>query len=379
MRRFAAGLSQHPDPAQAVGEAAGEVLDGLGGEQPDLLVAFVSPHFRAAFAEAGPTLVDLIAPRAAIGTTAVAVAGGEREIEDGPALSLFAARLPDARARTVRLEAERVEDGFAVSGLPVRDRSEPGTLLLLADPFSFPVGPWTAQLAVDDPDLQVIGGLASAAQQPGGNALLADRDVHSTGAVGILIEGAGVRAVVSQGCRPVGTPLVVTKADGNVVLELAGRAALIRLQECAEQAGEEDRMLMRQGVHFGIVVDEHRPAFARGDFLVRNVVGAIQRWGAIEVAETIEVGQTVQFHVRDAVSADEDLRELLAGHTADGALLFTCNGRGRHLFALPDHDAGMVADLLGPLPLAGAFCAGEIGPIGGVNFLHGFTASLALF
>ncbi len=379
MRRFASALSQHHDPTQAVGEAAGDVLEALGGEPPDLLVFFTSAPFRAAFAEVGTALVDLIEPRTAIGTTANAVAGDGREIEAGPALSVFAARLPDARARTVRLEAARDGDRVSVTGLPSRDSAEPATLLLLADPFSFPVAQWTAQLALDDPGLQVIGGLASGAQQPGGNSLLADHGFHTTGAVGVLLEGAGVEAVVSQGCRPVGTPMTVTKSEGNVVLELAGQPALVRLQECAEQSGDEDRMLMRQGVHFGIVVDEHRPVFARGDFLVRNVVRAIQRLGAIEVAENIQVGQTIQFHVRDAVSADEDLRALLTGQKAEGALLFTCNGRGRHLFALPDHDAGMVEEILGPLPLAGAFCAGEIGPIGGVSFLHGFTASLALF
>jgi len=185
---------------------------------------------------------------------------------------------------------------------------------------------------------------------------------------------------VSQGCRPVGSPFVVTRSARSYVNELGGRSALSRLQECAESAGEDDRLLMRAGLHLGLVVNEHQVDFERGDFLVRTVMGVDERGGGIIIDSAVEVGQTVQFHVRDAAAADDDLRELLADvDDTAAALLFTCNGRGRRLFGIPDHDAGLVDDLLGPLPIAGAFCGGEIGPIGGQNFLHGFTASLALF
>ena len=128
-----------------------------------------------------------------------------------------------------------------------------------------------------------------------------------------------------------------------------------------------------------MVVDEHKADFERGDFLVRNVLGGDQDSGTVVVGDEVTVGQTVQFQVRDAAAADEDLRELLSGVDASAALVFTCNGRGQHLFGTPDHDAGVVDLLLGPLPTSGAFCAGEIGPVGGRNFLHGFTASIALF
>ena len=136
---------------------------------------------------------------------------------------------------------------------------------------------------------------------------------------------------------------------------------------------------MRAGLHVGVVVDENRADFERGDFLVRNVLGGDQATGSVVVGGDIMVGQTVQFHVRDAAAADEDLREMLSGEEAAAALLFTCNGRGRQLFGVADHDAGLLDQLLGPLPVAGAFCAGEVGPVGGRNFLHGFTASIALF
>jgi small ligand-binding sensory domain FIST len=202
----------------------------------------------------------------------------------------------------------------------------------------------------------------------------------TTGAVGVMCsDDVPIRAVVSQGCRPIGEPLTITRAERNLAHELAGRPAMDRLQEIVQAASDEDRHLMREGLHLGLVVDEHRLDFERGDFLVRNLLGVDQTTGSLAVSEQVEVGQTVQFQVRDATAADEDLRCLLDGVGGAGALLFTCNGRGTQLFAEPGHDASVVAELLGTVPLAGAFCAGEIGPIGGQNFLHGFTASVAVF
>jgi small ligand-binding sensory domain FIST len=173
----------------------------------------------------------------------------------------------------------------------------------------------------------------------------------------------------------------VTRAEGNVVLELGGQRAVTRLQELVARADDRDRALLADGLHVGVVVDEHKARFERGDFLVRAVLAADQRTGALTIGDDVSVGQVLQFHVRDAESADDDLASLLDGPRRDtsAALLFTCTGRGRRMFRHADHDAAAVEDQLGPVALAGAFCAGEIGPIGGRNFLHSFTASLALF
>jgi small ligand-binding sensory domain FIST len=375
---YAAAHSQHPVAAHAVGEVAGEILDAFAGEDPDLLVCFVSPHFVGAFDDLSFALRELLTPRVAIGVTAIAVVGGAHEIEDGPALALFAARVPDARLTPVSLAVEQTADGYAVTGWPELDY-EPSTLLLCADPFTFPTDAFLRSLEAARPNLLVLGGAASAAQGPGGNRLLLDDTVSEFGAVGVLIDGVQIDTVVSQGCRPLGRPYVVTRAEGNRVEELGGESPLMRLQECALNATPEDRDLIRVGLHVGVVVDEHKAQFGRGDFLVRNVIGADPSSGALAIGDAVHVGQTVQFHVRDAAAADEDLHELLTGHDASAALMFTCNGRGRRLFGVPDHDAGVVDRLLGPLPLAGAFCAGEIGPVGNRNFLHGFTVTLALF
>ncbi len=196
----------------------------------------------------------------------------------------------------------------------------------------------------------------------------------------LLGPGVGVESVVSQGCRPFGQPLVVTRAEENIIFELAGTPALDRLvaQAHGSLTEAEVALLEMGGLQIGRVIDEHRESFGRGDFLLRSVLGADRRNGALAVGDVMAVGTTVQFHLRDARAADEDLQILLRGHAAGGALVFTCNGRGSRLFDEPHHDARVMSDLLGPVPLAGFFAAGEIGPVGGRNFIHGFTASMAL-
>ncbi|MEX2256074.1 MAG: FIST N-terminal domain-containing protein [Acidimicrobiia bacterium] len=378
MTRFASSLSRHPVASHAVGETAGAVMEALGAEDPDLVVCFASPHFAGAFDDMTHALRNLLDPRVMVGVTVVAVVGVGQEVEDGPAFSMFAACLPDARLVPARLEVEQTPDGDAIVGWPELDDG-PSSLILLADPFSFPVEGLLRRLNEDRPGLPVIGGMASAARGPGGNRLVLDDEVTDRGAVGVFVEGAGLHAVVSQGCRPIGNPYVVTESDRNLVSQLAGRPALERLRELAADVSDEDRELLQQGLHVGVVVDEQRDEFRRGDFLVRNVIGADRATGAIAIGERVPVGRTLQFHVRDAAAADEDLRALLDGERAEAALLFTCNGRGQRLFGTPDHDAAVLAELLGPVPAAGGFCAGEIGPIGGQSFLHGFTASVALF
>lgn len=374
---FAAALSQHPVPADAIGEVVGDVLERIGAG-PDLAVLFVTPPHAGALEDAAGTLAEVLRPGVVIGCAAVSVVGTGREVERTPGVSLWAGRF--GPAHPVRLTASRDADGFTFDGWPEDVPFEPSALLLLADPFSFPVQALYDDLATRHPGLRVVGGNASAAAGPGGNRLVLGPDVHTTGAVGALLgPGVDVETVVSQGCRPIGRPYIVTRAERNYVLELAGSPALERLvQMTTDGMSEEDIDLIDQGLHLGQVIDESKLDYERGDFLVRNVLGADQANGAIAVDDLVPVGSTVQFHVRDAATADEDLRQLLAGREADAALMFTCNGRGMHLFGTPDHDAKVLDERVG-VPAAGFFAAGEFGPVGGRNFVHGFTASIALF
>ncbi len=372
---FAAALSEHPLATHAVGEVVGEVLERLGA-QPDLAVVFVTAPHAGALEDIAGAVRATLAPRVLLGATAVSVLGGRREVEDSAAVALWAGRL--GGAAPVRLTARPAGDGWQIDGLDPERLGPAATLVLLADPFSVPVDRLLAAVHASHPRLTVVGGLASAARGPGGNRVVLDAGTYADGAVGALLERP-VATVVSQGCRPIGDPFIVTRSERNVVYELAGRPALERLQAVLADLGADDRALAARGLHVGRVIDEHRVAFDRGDFLIRGVLGADREVGAVAVGEVVEVGATVQFQVRDAVSADEDLRALLTGVTADAALVFTCNGRGTSLFGRPDHDASLVSDLLDGVPVAGMFCAGEIGPVGGRPFVHGFTASVALF
>jgi small ligand-binding sensory domain FIST len=382
---FASALSEHPDPAEATGEVIGAVLEQLGTE-PDVAAVFASPQHRDAFGDMAAAINRMLRPRVFVGTTAVAVLGGGREVEDAPAIGLWAGRLA-ARPRPVRLQATRTPSGIALQGLSA-STFEPGdALLLLADPFSLPVDAIIDALAAfempeasETLSVPVVGGMASAANTPGGNRLVLDDEVMSSGGVGVVLPGGvATRTVVSQGCRPIGDPMIVTRAEGNLVMEIAGRPALDRLDDLVRAADAEERSLLASGLQIGIAIDEHRATFERGDFLVRGVVGADRLQRALAVGDRVEVGTTVQFQVRDAVAADEDLRAMLADATGDAALVFTCNGRGQRLFGEPDHDARVVHDTLGSPALAGMFCAGEFGPIGGRSFVHGFTASVLVF
>lgn len=361
MTGFAAALSEHPDLAQATGEVIGQVLD-QGGEAPDLALLFVSPHHADGLEQAARTVRAVLHPSALIGAAAESILGGAREVEGSPGVALWIGRTGPV-APFHLADPEPLPPGDAEAAV------------ILADPFSFRVDEWLRA----NPDVPVIGGMALAGRSPGSNRLLVDDRVVHSGAVGVHLGGdLAVETVVSQGCRPIGSPLTVTRAQGNVVFELGGRPALQRLGELAEALPEAERDKLYRGVHLGLVIDEHKVDFGRGDFLIRAVMGGDPGSGAIQVGDTVEVGATAQFQVRDAASADEDLRQLLAGREADAALLFTCNGRGRRLFAEPDHDAAVLSGALDGAPVAGMFCAGELGPVGGHNFLHGFTASIAL-
>jgi small ligand-binding sensory domain FIST len=382
---FASALSEHPDPAEATGEVIGAALDQLGTE-PDVAAVFASPQHRDVFGDMAAAITRMLRPGVLVGTTAVAVLGGSREVEDAPAIGLWAGRLA-ARPRPVRLQATRTASGIALQGLSATTFEAGDALLLLADPFSLPVDAIIDALsafevaeASEALSVPVVGGMASAANAPGGNRLVVDDEVMSGGGVGLVLPGGVTTStVVSQGCRPVGDPMIVTRAEGNLVMEIAGRPALDRLDDLVHAADDEERSLLASGLQIGIAIDEHRATFERGDFLVRSVVGADRRQRALAVGDRVEVGTTVQFQVRDAVAADEDLRAMLADATGDAALVFTCNGRGRRLFGESDHDARVVHDTLGAPALAGMFCAGEFGPIGGRSFVHGFTASVLVF
>jgi len=386
--RCGSGGSELPDLEAAIREAADRARKGLGADgEADLGVVFVSAAHGGAIRPALDGIADSLGLRAVVAATAEGVLCDAREHESGPVVAVWLARLPGAVVETVALEYAPGADGGGFLGWPGRLEGawpENAGLVLVADPFSFPVDRFLARMEEEHPGMPIVGGMASGGWTPGSNTLVAGRHLSDCGAVGVVVGGAArIRPVVSQGCRPVGRPMVITRAEENVIVELGGRPALERLREVYAAIDEADRQLVRTSLHLGRVASEYQERFERGDFLVRNVVGADPDTGVIAVGDLMRTGQTVQFHVRDAATAHEDLLCLLArddgAATPAGALVFTCNGRGTRLFSEPDHDARCLRDALGDVPATGFFAQGEIGPIGRRNFLHGFTASIALF
>lgn len=381
-RRVGAGLSVAPGAAEAAGEAAREAREALGGAPVDLAFLFLSADHFAGSEDAVAAVEDALAPAHLLGCVAEGVVARDRELEDGPGAAVWAASLPDAEIETFHSVALGTDEGVAVTGFPELDGADLVTIVV--DPFTFPAAGFLKRLNEEEDAVPLVGGLAAGSGEPDTQALFRDGEVVYEGAVGAVLRGVPVRTVVSQGCEPVGRDSVITNAEDNVVFELAGEPALERLKgDVATFTPEQERSAARGGVLAGLVIDENRAEYRRGDYLMRGLIGVDEQTGALAVGEAVRIGQTLRFHVRDAASADEDLRENLAaalnGEQAAGALLFTCNGRGTNLFAAPDHDARAVARLLGEDAVAGFFCAGEIGPVGGKPFLHGFTATLAVF
>jgi small ligand-binding sensory domain FIST len=381
-RRVGAGLSRSTDAAEAAGEAAREARAALGGAPVDLAFLFLSGDHFGGSAEAVAAVEEELAPGHLLGCVAEGVVARDRELEDGPGAAVWAASLPEAEIETFHSVALGTDEGVAVTGFPTLDDADLVTLLV--DPYTFPAGGFLTKLNEEEDRVQLVGGLAAGGGEPDTQALFVDGEIVYEGAVGAVLRGVPVRTVVSQGCEPVGRDSVITHAEDNVVFELAGEPALERLKgDVATLTPDQEHSAAAGGVLAGLVIDENRADYGRGDYLMRGLIGVDEETGALAIGEAVRIGQTLRFHVRDAASADEDLREnlrsALNGERAAGALLFTCNGRGTGMFDQPDHDARAVAELLGDDALAGFFCAGEIGPVGGKPFLHGFTATLAVF
>lgn len=369
-----------------IGPVLAEIQTQLGPDPADLGFLFVTDHF----ADEIPALVEQIQNTTGavqlLGCTGESVIGPTREYENTPSLSLWMARLPGVRLESFFLSPDEISrcgsEKACRSVFPDMDPAR-SKLVLLSDPFSTDIEALFGGLNQFFPGCLTVGGMASSLDGPGSNVLIHNGRLRQQGTVGVAITGAvEIATVVSQGCRPIGQPLLISKSDRNIIHQLGSKPPLEVINELYHSLSQHDRHLLAQGLFVGRVIDEYQQEFRRGDFLIRNLMDADQESGAIAVMDRVETGTTIQFHVRDAASADEDLRALLALHAVPppaGALLFSCNGRGTRLFPDPDHDVTVTREVLGPVPVAGFFCAGEFGPVGGKNFIHGHTASLALF
>ncbi len=391
--QWASALSQQTTLRQALDECAASIRASMGDTAADLAVVFASSEYASDYADLPAMVAEMLGPQALLlGCTGGGIIGGGTEIEQEPAVSITVASLPGVNIKPIRLDGDALPDMDAPpdrwhEALGVDPSDEP-QFVLLADPMSFPAQNLLLGMDYAFPSAAKIGGLASAGQGARQNGLFLGRDYHDSGAVGVALSGnIIVETVVAQGCRPIGAPMRITKSDRNFLVELDGQQPFNVLRSIFQDAGQRDRELMQNSLFLGVVMDALIDEPRQGDFLIRNVMGMDQRSGVMAIGEMLKEGQLVQFHLRDAETSADDLTAVLERYAIDnrenpahGALLFSCLGRGKYLYGKSNHDTEVFQEKVGAaVPLGGFFCNGEIGPVSGTTFLHGYTSSFGIF
>lgn len=374
---------------EMIRKLADKIRPDFGNHAIDLAVFFVSPHFAPEYDKLPTLLHEYLPARVLIGCSAGGVVGGGVEMEDEPAMSLTAAHLPHVKVTAVTSDTENMPDADAPPevwsswlGLAATGNAH---FIILADPFSARLEPFLTGLDYLYPEGTKIGGLASGARAEGGNILFLNNRSLRRGLVAAALTGnIAVDTIVAQGCRPIGEPVAVTSCQHNILRAVNGMTPLQYLGSLIEKLSTEDRALMRTSLFLGLAIDPFLSTPGRGDYLIRNLVGIDYNAGILAVNALLREGQIVQFHLRDRATSAEDLDVLLRTHAARanaaaGALIFQCVGRGRYLYGTSGHDSESFKTRIGPVPLGGFFCNGEIGPVGGVTQLHGYTSSFGLF
>lgn len=364
---------------------------------PNLAILFVSAAFTSEAPRIMPLLEKWLDADVLIGCSGGGISGAGQEVEEGPAISLTLAVLPEVDLFPFHIGGEQIPDLDAppeqwIQLVGVSPQEKPH-FILLSDGFGSHISELVQGLDFAYSASVKVGGLASGGQSSGGNALFLRSPVsipsqlYRSGTIGVALAGnIVVDAVVAQGCRPIGRPLQVTDAQDNIILSLNENPPLKVLQDLVSDLSAEDQRLVRNSLFIGLLMDEFKSNPEQGDFLIRVIMGIDPRIGAMAIGDRIRPGQTIQFHLRDAATSAEDLhwvlkryQELLSGESPAGALMFTCLGRGQHLYNEADFDTRVFQEYFRDLPLAGFFCNGEIGPVGNTTFLHGYTSSFGLF
>ncbi|HXA09150.1 MAG TPA: FIST N-terminal domain-containing protein [Chthoniobacterales bacterium] len=370
----------------AVVAAAEQALAECGG-QPTCGFLFLSPSWLPQI----PEVLDLVRLHGRIplllGSVGAGLIGRSQEAEGVAGMSLLLVRLPETKLTPVLISSEQIEESTGPAYWQMETGIGPDDVdswIVLANPYAPDLERWLAEWNVAFPDAPSIGGLSSGAGDGGEKALLLDGKAIDAAVLALAVKGGKVRTIVSQGCKPVGEPFTITQAEDNLVYALGSRPAYQVLSETFNGLSEEEKERARGNLFAGLAASEYVADLKRGDFLVRNLLGADPQTGAVAIGTRARTGQTLQYQLRDKITAHADLVELAKmkgrrGGEPFASLVFSCNGRGHRFFGVPDHDAATLAEIFGPMPSAGLFCNGEIGPIGHASYLHGYTASVALF
>jgi small ligand-binding sensory domain FIST len=375
---------------RALQQWAEDLRGKLGGKAVTLGLVFLAPKFFSNAADVLEALrVHARIPLLVGCSSASLIAGGE-EIEENPGLVLGLYALPGADLKAVRFTQERLEEftgpGYWHMETGVTPEQTNGWLAF-ADPFHLDCEHWLRTWNEAYAPLPIVGGLASGDHAEQRTQIYLNGDVLEAGGVAVSVAGdVELASVISQGCTPIGETWTITRAEQNIIYEIGNRPAYQVLSDTVQSLSPEEQKKCHGNLFVGLVINEYLDEFHRGDFLIRNLIGGDPNSGALAVGALPRSGQTIQFQRRDAAAGTEDITHLLQRSHASlkerqvyGACLCSCNGRGYRLFGKIHHDASHVQKEFGPLGLAGFFCNGEIGPVGDKNFLHGYTASLALF
>ncbi len=361
-------------PEDAVRRAALEIREALG-RPASIAFAFIDPGVLPALPDFVETLRVDGHIRNVVGCTAGGRIFGSAEIESGGGCSILALACDVGEPIAID-EEEFVPSAARTAGA--------NAWVMLSNPREFPADSWLKEWNAAFPGRPCVGGMASGtgSEQEDLAVFLNDRIVQ---AVGVPITGSTtILPVISQGCRPIGEPLTVTRADHNVVYALGGQPAYHALESAFESLSDTEKSNARGNLFAGIAGTEYVDEFKPGDFLIRNIIGADPNSGAVVIADIPRIGQTLQYQLRDRTVAGEDLSRAinavpLAGRRPFAALLFSCLGRGEKFFGETGYDARHLSACIGGKPLAGFFCNGEIAPVAGINALHGYSAAGAIW
>ena len=387
--KWASAISESENVEEAVSECA-ESIKSIVGNSPDLVFVFPSFNFSGQFKDISNALSKHFENSVIMGCSGNGVIGAGREVEHTPGFAMCAAELPEVEITPFHISDSDLPDGDDPPNkwenvLGVSRESHPN-FVLLADPFSVRGENLLMGMDYAYPDCKIVGGLASGGTQPGSNALYLNNITYDHGIAGVALSGnIEINTIVAQGCKPIGSLSRITKCERNILQELDGRSPFDILGETYNDLNEADQKLFQNSLFLGVVMDPFESSPGIGDFLIRNIVGANPDAGQLAVGQMLREGQLVQFHLRDAQTSTENLSNMLDEYQSTpfgpetGALMFSCLGRGKYLYEEPDHDTDLFREKIGDLPLTGFFCNGEIGPVSGSTFLHGYTSSFGIF
>lgn len=394
--KWSSTVSLEKNPENSVRECIQTIRSELEGIQTDFVSLFVSPHFQKDYRRIQEMVLDRLEPKVLLGCSANGIIGGGKEVENRPAISLSCAQMPGVQMHSFRVMDDEIPD---LDSSPKNwekllgvDRTNQPQFVLIADPFSIRIENFISGLDYAYPNSVKVGGLASGAQSPGGNALYIDGELQSSGLVGVGLWGnIRLDSLLAQGCRPIGPQLQVTACEENLLSGLDGQPPLVVLESIFDSLNPRDQELVQHSLFLGIAGDGAKENLGPGDFLIRNIMAADPKKGTLAIGNLLRVGQTVQFHLRDAQTSHDDLEEVLSNYSSRssalirkdpssvGVLLFSCLGRGSYLYKVPNHDTDLFQKFVGQYPVSGFFCNGEVGPVGSTTYVHGYTSCFALF